>query len=88
MLYLYLSPGSGRRLSENCGPAKAKPSISKELLLLPAGLATPSSAGPHLRRSCALLRPASLHKRVPDAFWAPFWDPLDFIFYAPVEARA
>ena len=42
----------------------------------------------HLRRSCALLRPASLHKSVPDAFWAPFWDPLDLTFYAPVEARA
>ena len=42
----------------------------------------------HLRRSCALLRPASLHKSVPDAFWAPFWDPLDPKIYAPVEARA
>ena len=42
----------------------------------------------HLSRSCALLPPASLHKSVPDAFWAPFWDPLDPIFYAPVEARA
>ena len=42
----------------------------------------------HLRRSCALLPPASLHKSVPDAFWAPFWDPLDPKIYAPVEARA
>ena len=28
----------------------------------------------HLQRSCALLRPISLHKSAPDAFWAPFWD--------------
>ena len=42
----------------------------------------------HLRRSCALLRPDSLQKSVPDAFWAPFWDPLDPKIYAPVEARA
>ena len=42
----------------------------------------------HPKRSCALLQPVSLHKSASDAFWAPFWDPLDPKIYAPVEARA
>ena len=32
--------------------------------------------------------PLRFHKSVPDAFWAPFWDPQDPKIYAPVEARA
>ena len=46
LFYLYLSPGSGRRLSENSAPAEVKPSIFEELLLLPAAQSPPPAVGP------------------------------------------
>ena len=62
-----LPPGTPTEFS--LGPRNAQDALQKSLR---------ERFRRHLRRSCALLRPASLHKSVP----------LDRKIYAPVEARA